>query len=212
MMFNSVAYLLFLPIAALLYFIIPPKFRNAYLLAASYYFYTCWEPKYALLLLGSTLISYFAGRLISSTKQNGEKGCTLTLGKKSFSCGFNLRKLWLGIALFFNVGILFLYKYLDFASDIVNRLMSALGIDMQLPLLGLLQPIGISFFTFKALSYVIDVYKGKISEEKNKRRRRINDIERGGSGYHSEDLPDVPARLIPLPDSTDPDRRRYSFA
>lgn len=167
MMFNSVAYLLFLPIAALLYFIIPPKFRNAYLLAASYYFYTCWEPKYALLLLGSTLISYFAGLLISNTKQKGEKGSTLTLGKKSFSCGFNLRKLWLGIALFFNVGILFLYKYLDFAADTVNRLMTAIGIDMQIPLLGLLQPIGISFFTFKALSYVIDVYKGKISEEKN---------------------------------------------
>ena len=166
MLFNSADFLIFFPIVTLIFFIVPKKLRYVWLLAASYYFYTCWEPKYALLLLGSTLISYTAGLLIGSTKSVGN-GSILTLGKKTLSCGFDLRKLLLGVALVFNVGILFFYKYLDFASGVINRLLGAVGIDMQIPLLGLLQPIGISFFTFKALSYVIDVYKGKINSEKN---------------------------------------------
>lgn len=145
MLFNSFTFLLFFPITTLLYYLIPHKLRWGYLLIVSYGFYMNWNPSYALLLIGITLVSYIVG---ISVEKNRKKGI-------------------ISIGIIVSLLPLIVFKYMNFINDSVFSFLDYLGIRMQIPDFKLLLPVGISFFTFKAISYMIDVYKGKILPEKN---------------------------------------------
>ena len=148
MLFNSLEFLFFFPIVCLIYFIIPSnRWRNLFLLAASYYFYMCWEPTYALLLLSSTLVTYLAGVLIERYRTRA--------------------KVFLSLSIIINLGILFFYKYYTFAAENVTAALNAMGVEMHVPEFKVLLPVGISFYIFQALGYSIDVFRGNAKAEKN---------------------------------------------
>lgn len=149
MLFNSLGFLIFFPIVTLAYYVIPAKFKNFWLLIASYYFYMCWNAKYALLLLGSTAITYFCSILM-------EKGKTV-FTKKAFLAG----------SLVLNLGLLAFFKYTDFLLETVQNLFSVFHIFLNVPKFDIVLPVGISFYIFQALGYTIDVYRGKVSAEHN---------------------------------------------
>lgn len=150
MLFNSFSFLIFFPVVLLVYFIIPKKIRYIWLLIASYYFYMCWNARYALLLLASTLVTYFAGLLIDYA------------AKKTWA-----KKLVVAGSLILNFGILFFFKYFDFAMDGFELLLAKAGVTFEAPTFDILLPVGISFYIFQAVGYTIDVYRGKIRAEKN---------------------------------------------
>ena len=151
MVFNSFSFLVFYPLVVLVYFIIPKKARYLWLLAASYYFYMSWNPKYALLLAASTLITYLGGIGLQCAK---DKAGTV--------------KKWIVAGAFAaNLGILFFFKYYDFALELLGRALAGFGVSLQIRHFDVLLPVGISFYTFQALSYIMDVYRGKIEAEKN---------------------------------------------
>ncbi|MEX1307254.1 MAG: MBOAT family O-acyltransferase [Eubacteriales bacterium] len=147
MLFNSFEFLIFFPIVALLYFILPHKYRWVLLLAASYYFYMAWKPGYILLIIFSTVVDYFAS--IWMAKQTDKRK----------------RKVFLLISLFTNLGLLFIFKYFNFFNGAFFALFSQLNIPYNVPQFNLLLPMGISFYTFQTLSYTIDVYRGKREPE-----------------------------------------------
>ena len=150
MLFNSFNFLIFFPIVVFVYFVLPKKIRDIWLLVASYYFYMCWNAKYALLLLASTLITYFAGLLVEATKKR-----------------IWIKKLMVAISLMANLGILFAFKYFDFALSAIGKVLGNLGVVFEIPKWDILLPVGISFYIFQAVGYTIDVYREKISAEKN---------------------------------------------
>lgn len=149
MLFNSLQFLIFFPLVVGLYFALPQKSRWVMLLGASYYFYACWKVEYAFLMLFTTVIDYYAGRIIGSAK---------TIWK---------RKMWLLCSVVTNLGMLFLFKYLDFFIGSLNDLLVPLNLMQEQPLFHLLLPVGISFYTFQSMSYTIDVYRGETPPEKN---------------------------------------------
>lgn len=152
MLFNSIAFLLFFPIVCALYFCIPAQHvraRNMLLLAASYYFYMNWEPTYALLLLTSTAVTYLAALGIDRFEEkHWKKWCLVS-------------------SLVLNLAILFLFKYYNFLASNVEAMLQASGLGIELPEFGLLLPVGISFYTFQALGYSIDVYRGTTKVERD---------------------------------------------
>ena len=157
MLFNSYQFLIFFPVVVLLYYVIPPKIRYLWLLAASYYFYMCWNAKYALLLLSSTLVTYISGYLIDRIRQARYPQ------KKE-----QRRKSWVVAACCaINLGILFYFKYANFTIEVLKRAFELIHIQWNPPHADVLLPVGISFYTFQALSYTIDVYRGEIPAEKN---------------------------------------------
>ena len=143
MLFNSIHFLLFFPSVLGVYFLLPYRWRNLWLLLASYYFYGAWKPAYAFLLLGTTCFDYFAAQAISHRKHSFYK------------------RLVFIISLSVNIGVLFYFKYLLFFSDL-----SGINFKNFSPE-ELVLPLGISFYTFQSISYVTDVYRGKLSPEKN---------------------------------------------
>ena len=147
MNFNSFSYYLFLPLSVFLYFILPAKWRNPALLLLSYFFYMCWNPRYSLLILTSTAITY---------------ACALLMEKHAAR-----RRLWLIASLALNLLILFFFKYFNFAAALLNSGLAALELPARLPAVSFLLPVGISFYTFQALGYTMDVYRGNIVPEKN---------------------------------------------
>ena len=152
MLFNSIPFLLFFPVICILYYAIPAqsvKARNLLLLVASYYFYMNWEPAYALLLLTSTVATYLAAIGISRS-QNLKK-----------------KKAYLISSIVLNLAILFLFKYYNFIGSNIQSLFQLMGIGLNVPKFTLLLPVGISFYTFQALGYSIDVYYGKTEIEKS---------------------------------------------
>lgn len=149
MLFNSFSYLIFFPVVVVLYFAIPHRVRYIWLLAASYYFYMSWNPKYALLMALSTLITYLSGLLIGGAQKKTWKNFYVFLSMAS------------------NLSILFLFKYFDFFVDNMNRILAMLNMEMVNPTFDVILPVGISFYTFQALSYTMDVYRGDIYVEKN---------------------------------------------
>lgn len=156
MVFNSFNFFIFFPIVLLIYFIIPRKTRYIWLLVTSYYFYMSWNPKYAILIALSTVITYLSGIFIQRTDGIKEE-------RKRITC-----KKWVVAASFItNLGILFFFKYFDFALSSINRILSVVGIQAIEKPFDVLLPVGISFYTFQALSYTVDVYRGQIKAEKN---------------------------------------------
>lgn len=154
MLFNSYSFLLFFPIVTLVYFIIPKKIRYIWLLAASYYFYMGWNAKYALLLLTSTMITYLSGLLLAAVKPEAKHEKLLKKSVVALSFGSNL-------------AILFFFKYFDFVIENINAVLSSFHMELLNPEFDVLLPVGISFYTFQALSYTMDVYRGDIKAEKN---------------------------------------------
>ena len=145
MLFSSVPFLFyFLPAALLIYFAAPRQLKNAVLLLASLFFYAWGEPKYMLLMLVSIVQGYGFGLLIE--KHRGQKAS----------------KVFLTLSILVSLGLLGYFKYADFFLSSVNAVTG-----LSLPLLKLSLPIGISFYTFQVLSYVIDVYRDKYAPEKN---------------------------------------------
>ena len=156
MNFNSIDFLIFFPVVCLCYYIIPLKARYLFLLVCSYFFYMCWNPKYAVLLFTSTAITWLSGILLA-------RAGTISEGKKSESA----RKLVVALSFVSNLAILLFFKYFNFTVNILTRVFAGIGITIQIPALDVILPVGISFYTFQALSYTMDVYRGEIYAEKN---------------------------------------------
>lgn len=144
MLFNSMAYAIFLPSVFIIYWCIPSKFRWTLLLVASYYFYMMWNPKYVILIAFTTVVSYSCGLLLEKTSSKIS------------------RKILVFSALILCLGVLFVFKYYNFTLDTLSHFIS-----FKPRYLKLLLPVGISFYTFQTLSYVIDVSRKKIKAEKN---------------------------------------------
>jgi alginate O-acetyltransferase complex protein AlgI len=145
MLFNSFSYIIFLPAVCILHWVLPHRYRWMLLLAASYYFYMCWNPAYAVLILAATAVSYVSALFMEAA---GERA----------------KKIMLFLAAVFCFGILFVFKYLNFVAEIIFSMGSSLHLfprEAGAPVLNLLLPIGISFYTFQTVSYVIDVYRGE---------------------------------------------------
>ena len=148
MVFSSTTFLLaFLPLVAILYYICPRKLRNGLLLVFSLLFYGWGEPKYILIMLFSTVFDYCNGLAIGHFRSKGREG-----GAKAV----------LVISVVGNLAILGFFKYTDFAISNLNGLLGT-----AIPALGLLLPIGISFYTFQTMSYTIDVYRGLVPPQRN---------------------------------------------
>ena len=157
MLFNSQEFLIFLPIVVLIYFLIPNRIKYLWLLVCSYYFYMCWNAKYALLLLFSTAVTYASGLLLELAKTKLPDGSRKLRWKKAV----------VSLSFILNLAVLFFFKYSNFAARAVSGLFSMFHIGIQISGLDVLLPVGISFYTFQALSYTMDVYRDEISAEKN---------------------------------------------
>lgn len=155
MLFNSIDFLIFLPIVLVIYYIIPMKYKHIWLLISSYYFYMCWNAKYVLLIFVSTVITYLSGILIDKVEKTWSD--VDKLGK--------YKKLILALSFVSNLGILFYFKYINFTLDIATRVLSKVNISMNVPVFDVILPVGISFYTFQALSYSVDVYRGEVAPE-----------------------------------------------
>ena len=150
MLFNSIEFLIFFPIVLFLYYALAPKHRWVMLLIASYYFYMRWNPAYIVLIVLATAINYFAALGIDKYRQDKLKS-----------------KIFLAIGMVTSLGILFIFKYANFVGDILNHIFGFLSIQRQFSPIDILLPVGISFYTFQAMSYTIDVYRGTTKVEKS---------------------------------------------
>ncbi len=157
MLFNSLEFLIFLPIVVVIYYIVPNKVKNLWLLIASYYFYMCWNAKYAILIFISTMITYLSGILFDIVNKADWDDNKILAIKRTI----------LATTIVLNLGILFYYKYINFAFDTIQKFFSLMHVDVSVPIFDVILPVGISFYTFQALGYSIDVYQGTISAERN---------------------------------------------
>jgi len=150
MLFNSLEFLIFFPVVTALYFLLPHRWRWLHLLVASCIFYISFIPVYILILFFTIIIDYVAGIFIESAKD-----------KKR-------RKLFLVMSLVANVGVLAVFKYYNFFIDNMNELLQSISVQSHpLPYLSIILPIGLSFHTFQAMSYTIEVYRGHQKAERH---------------------------------------------
>ena len=149
MLFNSYEYLIFLPVVFALYWLFPQKYRWILLLGASYFFYMSWKAEYLALIVFVTVESYIASVMIENTRNN--RG----------------RKIILILSILISLSLLLVFKYFNFFALSINKVFEAFRSGGRIPLLEVILPVGISFYTFQALSYVVDVYRGKVKAEKN---------------------------------------------
>ncbi len=152
MLFNSIDFAVFLPIVFLLYWLVVNKnlkFQNILLLVSSYFFYACWDYRFLFLLMFSTLLDYYTGLRIYESE---------TVLRRRF---------WLWLSIGVNIGFLGFFKYYNFFVYSFVSGFSMLGIHVNTWTLQIILPVGISFYTFHGLSYVLDIYKRRIFPEKN---------------------------------------------
>ncbi|MFH6994845.1 MBOAT family O-acyltransferase [Flavobacterium sp. FlaQc-48] len=152
MFFNSIAFAVFLPIVFFLYWFVFNKSKstqNTLLIVASYYFYSCWDWRFLFLLVFSTFLDYYTG--IQIEKGKSEKS----------------RKFWFWLSISVNLGFLGIFKYYNFFASSFADLLDVLGFKASPILLNVILPVGISFYTFHGLSYVIDIYYKRIKAEYN---------------------------------------------
>ena len=152
MLFNSVSFALFLPIVFVPYWFATRgdrKFQNILLLVSSYYFYACWDYRFLFLLIFSTLLDYVTGIKIYQAEDSLK------------------RKFWLWLSICINLGFLGVFKYYNFFASSLAEGLSALGFKSNFETINVILPVGISFYTFHGLSYVIDIYKKRIAPERN---------------------------------------------
>ena len=148
MLFNSLEFLVFLSVVLSIYYLLPHRGQNAFLVLASCFFYASWDWRFLFPLLFSTTTDYFcAARIDALIKRDAP---------------VQARKKYLYLSLITNLGLLGFFKYFNFFVDSFHDLFLGLGIDVPMPALRVILPIGISFYTFQALSYTIDVYQGKL--------------------------------------------------
>ena len=157
MLFNSLHFLIFFPIVVLIYFVVPKRVKYLWLLISSYYFYMSWNARYALLLLFSTAITYLSGLLLDRVKR------TAWEDKKKV----RYKKLIVFASVSLSLLLLFCFKYANFAGGLTNRVLAVLHTGVKVPRFDIVLPVGISFYTFQALGYMIDVYREEIYAEKN---------------------------------------------
>ena len=148
MLFNSLQFIWFFPLTTLLYFALPHRIRWAWLLAASYWFYMSWRPQYGLLLAASTALAYGTGMMMESASPSR-------------------RKAWLLAGISGNLAMLFFFKYFNFAAATARSVSTRLGVDWPFPDPGILLPVGVSFFVFQSLGYILDVHAGRIHAERH---------------------------------------------
>ncbi|MFV0144774.1 MBOAT family protein [Empedobacter stercoris] len=151
MLFNSISFAIFLPIVFALYWLLRKSFKlqNILLLIASYYFYGCWDWRFMFLLGFSTLLDYYSGiKIEEATSQN-------------------LKKIWLTISIGINLGFLGFFKYYNFFADSFAEMLNGFGLNVHPWTLQIILPVGISFYTFHGLSYIIDIYYNRIKAERN---------------------------------------------
>jgi D-alanyl-lipoteichoic acid acyltransferase DltB (MBOAT superfamily) len=149
MLFNSLEFLVFFPVVTIIYFLLPHKWRWLHLLIASCVFYAAFIPAYILILFATIIIDYIAGILIENAAQPR-------------------RKMFLALSIVANVGVLAIFKYYNFFVENVNVLLDSVGItSYDVPLWNIILPIGLSFHTFQAMSYTIEVYRGKEKAERH---------------------------------------------
>jgi len=152
MVFNSFNFLLFLPIVFALYWILAKsssKSQNILLLVSSYFFYACWDYRFLFLLMFSTFLDYFTG--IKMHEAVSQKG----------------KKFWFWLSVGINLGFLGIFKYYNFFIGSFQELLEGFGFQANFWTISVILPVGISFYTFHGLSYVIDIYNDKIKPEKN---------------------------------------------
>jgi alginate O-acetyltransferase complex protein AlgI len=149
MLFNSIEFLIFFPLVTVIYFLLPHRFRWAHLLMASCLFYMFFIPVYIFILIFTIIIDYIAGIMIENA-----------VGRR--------RKFFLIMSLVANIGVLAVFKYYNFFISNVNELMHGFNmVSHSLPLLSIILPIGLSFHTFQAMSYTIEVYRGHQKAERH---------------------------------------------
>jgi D-alanyl-lipoteichoic acid acyltransferase DltB (MBOAT superfamily) len=154
MIFNSIDFALFLPIIFVLYWFVAKDklaWQNILLLGASLFFYAWWDPRFLFLLSFSIFLGYVTGIRIESAKE------------------IKWKKFWFWLSIVLNVGFLAIFKYYNFFVDSFATMLNGFGLNVDADswTLNLILPVGISFYTFHVLSYVIDIYKGEIKSEKN---------------------------------------------
>lgn len=149
MFFNSLAFAVFLPTVVILYWLLPARFRTILLLVASYVFYGWWDVRFLSLILLSTVVDWAMARRIHATGDAGR------------------RKKLLLVSLIGNLGLLGFFKYWGFFVDSAATALASLGLEANVPTLQVLLPVGISFYTFQTLSYVIDVYRRDMEPERS---------------------------------------------
>ena len=150
MLFNSLNFAIFLPIIYCLYWFVTNKnlkIQNILLLISSYFFYACWDWKFMFLLIFSAFLDYFTGLKMYENPKN--------------------KKFWFWSSIFINIGFLGVFKYFNFFANTFSDLVSSFGLQVNTFTLNVILPIGISFYTFHGLSYVIDIYYERIKPEKN---------------------------------------------
>lgn len=148
MVFNSLGFLVFFPIVLLLYRVLPIKVRWVMLLVASYYFYMSWQADLLYLILFTTLVSYFGGLVMEKGQNN------------------IVKKVALAVSIISSLVVLIFFKYFNFLAENIEEIFLLFGKEKDLTL-DLILPVGISFYTFQTLSYVIDVYRGTIPAERH---------------------------------------------
>jgi D-alanyl-lipoteichoic acid acyltransferase DltB (MBOAT superfamily) len=149
MLFNSLVFVVFFIFVTGLYFLLPHKYRWALLLAASCYFYMFFKPVYILILGFTILIDYYAGILLEQENDKAKK------------------KKYLVMSLIANIGVLAVFKYYNFLNGNITGLADYFGMKNPIPYLNILLPIGLSFHTFQAMSYTIEVYRGHQKAERH---------------------------------------------
>lgn len=152
MLFDSIHFAFFLPVVFVLYWFVfnkKLKQQNVLLLVASYFFYSCWDYRFLFLLIFSTLLDYFTGLKMYKAETAYRK------------------KWWFWLSITVNLGFLCVFKYYNFFAASFSELMNGFGIHTSLSTINIILPVGISFYTFHGLSYVIDIYKGKIQPVTN---------------------------------------------
>jgi len=152
MLFTSINFAIFLPIVFLLYWCLAKKSlknQNILLLFSSYFFYACWDYRFLFLLIFSTLLDYFTGIKMADADNQ------------------NWKKFWFWLSISINLGFLGVFKYYNFFVESLADALKNIGLQTNLWTLKIILPVGISFYTFHGLSYVIDIYKDRIKAEKN---------------------------------------------
>jgi len=152
MLFNSINFAIFLPIVFVLYWFATNKslkYQNILLLVSSYFFYACWDWRFLFLLVFSTLLDYYTGIKMFNAKNQ------------------NVKKFWFWLSISVNLGFLGFFKYYNFFAESFAEAISNIGLQVNPWTLKVILPVGISFYTFHGLSYVIDIYKGKIKAEED---------------------------------------------
>lgn len=152
MLFNSISFLLFLPIVFAIYWMVNKRsleLQNILLLVASYFFYACWDWRFLFLLIFSTALDYFTGLKMHDAKNQ------------------KLKTFWFWLSIGINLGFLGVFKYYNFFAESLAEALSKIGFHASFWTLEVILPVGISFYTFHGLSYVIDIYKNRIEPERN---------------------------------------------